>query len=46
MIYVMSRRTYKQFRTGKDKMTHNELIHYINATFGLRGTVTKIRVEG
>lgn len=46
MIYVMSKKSYKEYRTGKNKMTHKELIQYINATFGLRGTVTKIRVEG
>lgn len=46
MTYVMGKRAYRSYRTGKDKMTHKQLIQYINDTFGLRGTVTKIRVEG
>jgi hypothetical protein len=48
LIYVMDNRSYWQYRKGKkdtDKMTHNELIQYINDTFGLRGTVVKIRVN-
>jgi hypothetical protein len=49
LIYVMDKSTYWQYRNWKnikDRMKHKELIQYINDTFGLRGTVTKIRVEG
>lgn len=44
MIYFMSKRMYWHYINGKDPMTHEELIAYINWAFGLMGTVVELHI--
>ncbi|MFS0820779.1 hypothetical protein [Bacillus sp. 1P02SD] len=45
MTYVMSKRMYKEFTTGKASISHKQLIEHINNTFGLRGQVVDVKVS-
>ena len=43
MTYIMSRKMYAAYTLqGKDSLAHNELIEYINKSFGLCGKVTDV----
>lgn len=44
MTYVMSKRLYNELR-GEQKLTHAQVIIYINQTFGLLGQVTEIEMR-
>lgn len=42
MIYVMSKRMYKEYRK---KLTHGKVLEEINRNFGLSGEITKIQLK-
>lgn len=47
MTYVLSAKQYQSLRKGFKEnkgMSHKEIIQHINDTFGLHGTVTKLRI--
>lgn len=44
MTYIMSKRLYDELRR-EHKLTHAQVIIYINQTFGLRGQVTEIEMR-
>jgi hypothetical protein len=42
MIYVMAEKSYWKFI--EEGVTHDELIEYINRTFGLRGKIETLHI--